>query len=50
MSSQGQEGVDMSGKQHKGLGSAQKPQAKWKPDADKLRVEDIPVRKKVKVK
>lgn len=31
----------MSDKQHKGLDSAQKPQTKWKPDADKLRVETI---------
>lgn len=45
MSSQDQEGVDIFDKQHKGLGSAQKPQIKWKPDADELRVEDFPVGK-----
>lgn len=49
VSNQGQEGVDISDKQHKGLDSDQKPQPKWKPDADKLRVEDF-LYGKVKVK
>lgn len=43
VSSQGQESVDMFDKQHKGPGRAQKPQIKWKPDTDDLRVEDFPV-------
>ena len=43
VSSQDQEGVDMFDKQYKGLGSAHKPQIKWKPDVDELRVEDFPV-------
>lgn len=30
-------------KQHKGAGRAEKPQIKWKPDTDDLRVEDFPV-------
>lgn len=38
-----QEGVDMFDKQYKGLGSAHKPQIKWKPDVDELRGEDFPV-------
>lgn len=41
MSSQDQEGADMFDKQHKGLGSAQKPQMKWKPDAYEIRVEEF---------
>ena len=43
MSSWDQEGVDMLDKQYKGLGSAHKPQIKWKPDVDGFRVEDFPV-------
>lgn len=41
VSSQDQERGDMFDKQHKGLGRAEKPQIKWKPDADELRVEDF---------